>query len=757
MNRLSADVFPKYRQLVTDYESATRDHLKNGLAQMFSEVEPTMIDFASKAETDNAQVRFFDAISHIRNLSEFVTRNYFDTLTTGFGEFISGRPIHYPKPIIETDSAGRIGIVDDNDLEVHIAIQAMIEKSTSKHYQSLYQLGQRLAIIRQGRRLARPDIPASPDHLAITFQRVAADFVLEHKLLLILYVLFEKRVLGNIGTLYVEINRLFSDAGIYPNLTPMVSLIQGKSEKRNRRVSTDTKARSSTDTEFPPTVRSAPLTNKDFAIGAEVFRSILSLLTERLKTDPRFKNHPEYRPGGNLAQLRSKPDLVRAINQLDTPRHLDMGVDATATAAAATAADRNAASIEYLQQRIANEREVIYRTLDTNTIQTADLDTIELVGMLFEHVLDDQDLASITKALICHLHTPYLKVAILNQEFLSNPEHIARKLLNLVVNGGRRWVDENNLETGIYHTMRDLIQTIMSDFKDDVSIFEKFHDEFLDHLRALEQKTKILEERTREATQGKDRLEYSRLRADAVLRQQCAGVRFQPVLWGFLSSVWKNYMTLLLLRDQKIEQHRQWRTVLMVINSIIKLNNAYADARTREWLKHAWPGLRKNIESGLNFLGDNNPSEYIALREAVQGLLQGREAAAVEKVAVRSDTIANVHAEETALKTAHSKRLLAYRVQVQQTDIGTWFEFTAPDGKLLRVKKSWYSPITNNHMFIDRFGSKAFMLSTDELVKRLDNETVRIITPNRYPFVDQTLKKIYRLLRAGKSISAVGD
>ncbi len=748
---------PKYRQLVTVYESATRDHLKNSLARMFSEVEPTMIDFASKAETDNAQTRFFDAISHIRNLSGVITRNYLHALTTGFGEFINGQPIHYPKPIIETDSAGQIGIVDDNDLEVHIAIQAMIEKSKNLHYQSLYQLGQRLAVIRQGRKLARPDIPASPDHLAITFQNVAADFALEHKLLLILYVLFDKRVLGNVGALYVEINHLFSEAGIYPHLAPMVTLIPGKTEKRRGQTSTDEKAGESTLTEFLPAERSAPLTNEDFAIGAEVFQSILSLLTERLKADPRFKNHPEYRPDGNLAQLRSKPDLVRAINQLDTPRHLDMGVYATATAAAATAADRNAVTIANLQKRIANEREVIYRRLDTNTIPTADLDTIELVGMLFEHVLDDQDLASITKALICHLHTPYLKVAILDQKFLSNPEHIARKLLNLVVNGGRRWVDENNLDAGIYHTMRDMIQTIMGDFKDDVSIFEKFHDAFLDHLRALEHKTKILEERTREATQGKDRLEYSRLRADAVLRQQCAGVRFQPVLWGFLSSVWKNYMTLLLLRDQKIEQQRQWRTVLMVINSIIKLNNAYADARTAEWLKHAWPGLRKNIESGLNFLGDNNPSEYVALREAVQGLLQGRVTAAVEKVAVRSDTLARVHAEKTALNTAHSKRLAACRVQVQQTGIGTWFEITALDGKLLRVKKSWFSPITNNHMFIDRFGSKAFILSTDELVKRLDNGNVRIITPNRYPFVDQTLKKIYTLLRTGKSISVVGD
>ena len=92
------------------------------------------------------------------------------------------------------------------------------------------------------------------------------------------------------------------------------------------------------------------------------------------------------------------------------------------------------------------------------------------------------------------------------------------------------------------------------------------------------------------------------------------------------------------------------------------------------------------------------------------------------------------------------RKLLA---KAQQTDIGSWFEFDEPDGKLQRVKLSWYSPVTNNHMFIDRFGYKAFILPTEVLVSRLANETARIIKPNRFPFVDQALKKIYGLLRTG--------
>ncbi len=741
-------VLPKFNCLVSTYQAAVEEFLKARLERMFFEVEPVMIDFASKAETDNAQTLYFDTISHIQNLSEQVSQNYFDILKLGFREFSNGQSIHYPKPIIETNSVEKIGIVENEDLEIHIAIQEMINRTRNKNHQALYQLGQRLAVIRQGRKLSNADLPACPDHITTTFQTAADRFELKQKLLLILYVLFEKNVLGDINKLYARLNTLLSDAGIYPHLAPVIQLGKSHSAARSAQVLADNEAgRQAAEQAGSPARRTDPLTNADFAIGDAVFKSILSLLTERRRSDPRFRDHPEFRTDGDLGQLRNKPELVNAINRLDLLAHFDTGVSESEAADSLTDNERNAAAIEYLQKRIAGERENIYRNLDTNTIPTADLDTIELVGMLFEHILDDQDLASLTKTLICHLHTPYLKVAILDPDFLTNSEHIARKFLNLVVSAGRRWIDEQNVEAGIYHAMRDMIQIILKDFKDDISLFGKVYEEFGHHLQALEHRTKILEERTKEATRGKDRLEYSRLRAETVMRQYCAGVQFHPVLWRFLATVWKNYMTLLLLRDQQIEQHKEWRTLLMVINSVIKINNGYTDPGTIEWLRHAWPRLKKSIEQGLGFLGSNNPPEYVAFQKAILECQSGTRKKPVEKVEILPAVARKTEIKDVG-RRAKTEKIRALTRQAQQTDIGSWFEFSEPDGKLQRVKLSWYSPVTNNHMFIDRFGYKAFILSTDLLVSKLANGTACIIEPNRFPFVDQALKKIYTLLRA---------
>ncbi|MCW8949201.1 MAG: DUF1631 domain-containing protein [Sedimenticola sp.] len=740
-------VIPRYRSLVISYEELAHTFFEEKLDQMFEKVEPVMIDFASKAEADNAQTVFFDAISYIENQREILTKAFFKGLKEGFDDYIQGRPIVYPRPIIETDDASRIGIVDNNDLEIHIAIQAMITKAKNKNHQALYQLVQRLSVLRQGKKIAGHDVPACPTHVATVFQTATIDYDLEQKLLLILYVLFEQNVLKDAGLLYEQANSLFSEAGIYPHLAPVINIQNSVSSKGDEEELPKSAAKADVHAnEKRPSCRTEPLKNEDFELGEEVFRSILSLLTERRRNDPRFKNHPEYQPDGNLELLRSKPELISAINGIETPKTIDLHAASSEELEGLKPAERKTAINHSLQERITSERELIYGELDTNTIPTADLDTIELVGMLFEHILDDQELASLTKALICHLHTPYLKLAIIDPNFLTDPEHIARKLLNLLINAGRRWVDESKLSAGIYDHMQSLIQSIMTEFKDDIIVFEKYYAEFVDHLSALEHKTRLLEERTKEATRGKDRLEYSRIEAEDVLNQHCSGIRFHPVLAHFLYSFWKNYITLLLLRNPEIKGGREWRSVLMVINSIIKANSASTDQETLEWLKHTLPRLKKHIREGVTFLGmGGEPPEFSALCKLFNNWLS-KQAAQSEQPPVelvQPATQTKKKQKKIAAKTAEQKALLE---TVQQTKIGGWFEFDEPDGKIQRVKLSWYSPVTNNYMFIDRFGNQAFILPTEVLLTKLGNKSARIVEPNRFPFVDQTLKKISKML-----------
>lgn len=740
----------RYRPLVDSYQSKALVFLEEKLAVMFSKVEPVMIDFASKAEADNAQTMFFDAISQIEEQRQNVTQHFLELTQDGFNRYYYGKPIVYPKSLIEADNEENIGIVENSDLEIHIAVQAMATKAKNKNHQALYQLTQRLSVLRNGKKVPENDVPACPAHLATTFQTAADGYDLEQKLLIILYVLFEKSVLADVGLLYMQINDLLSEAGIYPHLAPVIDIKKDSAKNDHKDSLLDQDTNRATDARAEhKSCRTEPLKNEDFELGEEVFRTILTLLTERRRSDPRFKDHPEYQADGNLDQLRSRPELVSAINQVELPQAIDDQIIESKEIQALSPDDRKAAIQTTLRQRITDEREVIYREIDTNTIPTADLDTIELVGMLFEYVLDDEDLASLTKALICHLHTPYLKLAIKDPSFLTDPEHIARKLLNLLVNAGRRWIDEHKLGAGIYNTMHQLIQTLMSEFKDDIDLFEQLYDDFVDNLSALEHKTKLLEERTKEATRGKDKLEFARINAEDILNAHCAEISFHPVVARFLYTFWKNYMTLLLLRNPDVKDGKEWRSVQMVVSSIVKANSASDDNDALEWLKNSLPNLKKQIKEGVDFLAvGSEPTEYTELLALFDSWLNPRS-----KMGKR--TAKESFVQPAATYEKKSKSVLEqspehqHAVQIiQQTKIGSWFEFDEPDGKIQRVKLSWYSPVTNNHMFIDRFGHKAFILPTEVLVTKLVKGSVRVVEPNRFPFVDQAMKKIYGLLRA---------
>ena len=55
-------------------------------------------------------------------------------------------------------------------------------------------------------------------------------------------------------------------------------------------------------------------------------------------------------------------------------------------------------------------------------------------------ILDDANLSDVVKSLLSHLHTPYLKLALMDRSFLDNYQHSARLLINSMAEVGGRWV-----------------------------------------------------------------------------------------------------------------------------------------------------------------------------------------------------------------------------------------------------------------------------------------------------------------------------
>ena len=101
-----------------------------------------------------------------------------------------------------------------------------------------------------------------------------------------------------------------------------------------------------------------------------------------------------------------------------------------------------------------------------------DEDTVNLVGMLFDYILNDRNLAIPMKALIGRLQIPMLKVAILDKTFFNRTSHPARQLLNELSSAGIGWSSAAELKRdALYNKIESVVLRVLNNFSDDPEIF----------------------------------------------------------------------------------------------------------------------------------------------------------------------------------------------------------------------------------------------------------------------------------------------
>lgn len=753
-----------HQQLINECRDQVMVYLTTQLTELFEQVEPVFVDFARKAESDVIQNRFFDSINQILDQREGIEHAFKASINDGFVEFTRGGHIHYPDSPLEARDESELGVVDDDVLEEHLAVQSLISKTQNSCYQELYALGKRLAIVRGGKKLSDDDIPACPAHVASAFQEAAKVLELDKQILLILYFLFGKYVLNDVRSIYQSLNDELIGAGILPNLKlsglvpPSAKPAPSSSQEADGESQAD-ENRSGEREGREAGTGAANTGNASSGLGEELFQSIHDLLTAKRAADPAYRNHPDVSGQGEGRELLSAPTIAQAIHSLQPVTQADYLPDPNSGDGIPQSIELDTHLIQNVRQTLEREQQKLLDELDREKLPAADLDTIELVGMLFEQVLDEEGLANIAKALISHLHTPYLKVAILDRQFLKDETHIARRLLNLMVDGGKRWIDEEDLRRGIYYPMQEIVKTILSEFKSELSLFDEMLYKLDKQLDDLEQRARVLEERNQEAAKGRERLETARTRAREIIREHTAGRTLHPVLERFLNHAWQDRLILMLLRNPEIEQNKEWTSALAVIDSLARVMEARHSGKVKAWLAKNHDNLVKHIKAGLNPLGNYHHPDSNALFKLIETVLQepvSKEPAESERnesAAVSEPVIKSVAKEEPAAEAVASEPapLSTEEQQMMQElrkiKFGTWFELLDDSQTSRRLKLSWFSPITRKYMFVDRFGMQAYITPAESLATQLCSGKARIIKGNDMPFVSRALKTIHNILK----------
>ncbi len=743
----------KYIELIEGCRDMALVHLSSQMDEMFDNIEPALMDFTEKAESNQLQLRFIEAINILKSNREHLEKKFRYEITRGFDEFLEGSPISYPIAVTESQADETLELVDKKELDKYLAVQNMVTKFSKEWYQQLYALSQRLGMVRGGEKIDECDIPASPPHTASSFQITAQELKFETQVLLVVYALFEKFVLNAADTIYDDFNSRLADAGIFPNLKLKFTAPQtaggagADSDSPEEAADAESGVTDQAGTQAQ-SGQAAQGEGMSAALGQELFQSIQNMLAVRRMNEPGYTRPGTGTDGGSVA-MADKPVLVSAISSLQ-PQH-----SASYLPGGGEDTDRPANVeidmhlMQHVKETLVAEREKLFSEIDKSTIPTADLDTIELVGMLFDQMLDEPELSNIAKALISHLHTPYLKIAILDRDFLINHQHIARKLLDLMVDSGKRWIDEDDLRRGIYYPMQDAVNHILADFVDDFEIFQIEIDNLTNRIATLEQKAKVVEARTQEAAKGRERLETARKRATEAIIAKLDGRRLHPALERFLRRAWLDKLILMTLRDPNIEQTKDWRDALTVVDTVIWAYGARNDQSVRRQLKERIADLKLEIETGLISLGNYHQSDIQACFEILDAYLE-QDPQKVAEEPESTEPFADI-AEETAPEPVLSKEQLTDEVkemteELRKTDFGTWFQLEDQNQNPRTLKLSWFSPITRKCMFVDKSGMQAVIIPIEELAAQICAKRANVITSPKGPFVNRALRSIRSVL-----------
>lgn len=610
-----------------------RQQLQGLLRELFDKVDDAMFELADKATNNHDQNIFFDSMREVRLRRRTMEAAFFRSIDIRFAQLLDHNAYRD-----ETQSDGKdfslddLSLVKNDDLEEMVAIDGMINKANEQFAEPIQHLTLRIDHL-VPIKVYQKNNPLGVDVICNAFNQAAKSLNIDVKAKLVLFKLFDNMVMTKLGGLFQSLNQLLIEANIMPSLKPGVARPKRPAPSAAEQYGAGLSANVGA-----PDYQAAKVEGASLAANVgyddqtnQVLHTLRGLLASR-------GGAPAIRHTG---EELATPDLVRILS---------------------LAQHQNT----YSQQPLVvgapqlNIRELLQELLrgqdsKAQSINQVDDDVINLVSMMFDFILDDRNLAAPMKALIGRLQIPMVKVAIADKSFFSKGGHPARRLLNEMAMAALGWQEsseENQRKDNLFTKMESVVQTILSDFETDMTIFQNLLTDFRSFLDKDKRRAQILEQRTIDAEDGKAKSERARAQVDAVLNRLTFGHDLPAPAQKLLREAWGNVLFITALK-QGIESS-DWQGAIRTAQQLVWSLTAPMTKENRQGLLKLVPELLQKLREGLEGIS-YSPFETTQLFKQLETLHLAR-LRAVPKMAdpVGASSVSSIKAAAEKLAQARS-------------------------------------------------------------------------------------------------------
>ncbi|MFP6850606.1 MAG: DUF1631 domain-containing protein [Pseudomonas sp.] len=751
---------PRFGELVQSCRKLVMNCLAEHLTGVFAQVDDTLFECAEKAENNQVQTLFFDNMREIRRQRPLIERSYHQKIAQNFSDFLEGK---LKPPANDSElNAEQMALVQNEDYEESLQVTNMVSRVKARCAQPLFALEQRLALLNNGQKLGEDLNPFGPQMIAQAFRDALAPCPFPLRIKVILYTLFDTHVMQGLDSIYSALNQRLIEAGVLPNLKYSAQ----RNNQPARHKTSSTPAETTTASEGSNDGRNASSTAGAKPAGRQHNRSnsdlsgpppdapqeLLTSLTNLL-SEHRQRNFDAPLAGGSRSiasftpreanSIYSASALLDALNRMQQQSSNDLSQRL-----------QHPQQVEGLKADLQQQLEAHSELPGQQKLSDQETDIIDLVGMLFDFILDDDNLPDTCKTTLSHLHTPYLKVALQDKALFTQHHHPARRLLNAMAQAGVLYGSEGD-ERGLLAKMQWVVERVIQDFFGDLQLFEKLLEEFNEFVTTLKHKVELRERRAVEAAKGRDKLLGARQHAIEVIRH-CLNNRQPPtIIRNFLELTWADVLVFVLLRNG--EHSSEWQHACEAAEQLAWSGTLLSEA-DRERLQKLRVPLLENLRKGLELLGGYHEDGIRRLLQdlvACQHAVQAKQPLVAAKLnpTLPESPLGAMLGEDAALATLAprtatlSPRAQALAKELGHIEFGTWFEFVN-DQQVRTLKLSWFSPTTRNYMFVDQSGQRVAIKPLTQLATEMEQGLARIVPLEQsVPLVDRALTVIYRTLQ----------
>ncbi|WP_203301083.1 DUF1631 domain-containing protein [Marinobacter sediminum] len=735
---------------------ASGQSLQKVLANFFDRADDALFELADRAATNVDQSAYFDAMRELRLQRKAMVVSVLQHVSQAFNDIGKFKPRQASGSLggVDQDS---LSLVDHSQLEQQVAVDNLVNKLRNRYAEQI-----RLLLVRVSHLVPRVDLadnqmPLSPEVICGGVAEACADLDIDIRAKLVVLKMFDRLLADTLGDFYQEANRTLVSEGVLPDMKrpPVGSSRSGQGAAPSGSAQAGVAPNGGMsgvgqqNGVAPPSGGNAP--RVDMGGYSEQFapRATFSELSALL-----------HQGGGSWANR----------TQGASEGHLDTdGLMARLSEVQVTCGQWGEGQVVALNDQLAP----VLTASNGNSYEVGqvDNDVINLVSMLFDFILEDRQLHPVMKSLIGRLQIPVLKVALRDRNFFNRGGHPVRKLLNELAMSAIGWAEKRS---GQRDPLRDKIESvverILNDFTDNVGLFEELLDEFSHFMDLDRRRRELVEQRLRDAEEGRAKQEQAADAANGVVDALLAERDVPAPVSELLKDAWNKYLQWVVLREG-VESERWTEARALTERLVWSVAPHPVTETTRGDLLRAIPTIVDDLRQALQEISWDPFATDSAIRDlelvhvdVFQQLVTAparSEAALVTPVEPESYSASEPLPQATPSPvTEADKAPVTPEVAEPQPEVaeewlkradgltvGSWIELSR-DGTKVRCKLAAFIKATGKYIFVNRSGAKVAEYHRENLAAALAASEITLLDDGL--IFDRALESIIDNLRSSR-------